>query len=147
MHILHDLDELAVPLAPVETRDRYAVAEMRSKREHIIVDDECAAEIDTVEDAEVLVDGLLAPVCDGLSVLSEKSVLDEGARGIDLVDNGIGVPVVACREYSNLVVSVGGPQDLLEVGTDIDALRERPVVAGCRLHLHPQLGLGVVSVR
>ena len=59
MHVLHHLDELAVFLAPVEAGYGDAVAEVRCKREDLIVYDQSARQIDATKNVKILVHRVL----------------------------------------------------------------------------------------
>ena len=67
-------------------------------------------------------------------MLPEESVLDQCARGIDLVDDRVGVPIVARCENCHFVVDVCGSQKFMKVGAHVDSLLERTVVATRCLH-------------
>ena len=46
--VLHDLDQLAAFLATVEACDWHTIAELSCKREHLIIDDQRATQVNTV---------------------------------------------------------------------------------------------------
>ena len=45
MDVPHNLDKLAVFLAPIEAGDWHSVAEVRSKREDLVVNDQCTGQV------------------------------------------------------------------------------------------------------
>ena len=77
MDVLHDLDQLTIFLTTIEACDWHAIAQLPSEGENLIIDDQSASQVDSVEDVQVLVVRLLALVRNGLAVLAEESVLNK----------------------------------------------------------------------
>ena len=48
MDVLHDLDQLAIFLTTIETCDWHTIAQLPRKREHLIIDDQRATQVNTV---------------------------------------------------------------------------------------------------
>lgn len=109
MDVFHHFYELAILFAAIEACDWDTVAQVRSKGENVIVYDQCSIQIDAAKHTEVLIEWLLAPVGYSLGVLSEESMLDKCPGRVNFVDDWVGVPVVACREYGDLVIGVSSP--------------------------------------
>ena len=76
MYILHDLDQLTILLPSIEARDWHTIAQLRGERKDLVIDDERAGQIDSLQDVQVLVVGLLTLVSNRLAMLTEESVLD-----------------------------------------------------------------------
>ena len=78
---------------------------------------------------------------DRLCMLPEESVLDQCPWRVDLVNDGISIPIITSCKHSDLIVSVSGTEAFVEVWPDKDTLVEHAIIARRWLHLHPLIRL------
>ena len=68
-------------------------------------------------------------------MLTEEAVLNQIARRVDLINDGVGVPVVSCSEDSDFEVNICNSEQLVDIWSLIHGLLEGAIVATRSLHL------------
>ena len=94
----------------METSNRYSIAKLHSEHENSVVHDQSLTQINPIKDGKILVMWLLTPIGHLLSMLAEKAMLDESVRGVNLVNDRIGVPIRAQCKDCNFVFEIDSAQ-------------------------------------
>ena len=118
VQVFDEVEELNVVGVLFEGRDRNAVGELVPERVDSVIYKEHVLQGDVPEDSEVF---------DVLAVLGPharwpvESVLNQLPSGVEVVQDSVCVEGSARREHAHLVVLVGRLEELLAVGTNVEA--------------------------